>query len=526
MSRIIEADLHQQWMFPPSLDEMVSNDHPVRFIWDFVEQLDLRDLSFSCPNAASAGGKAFSARLLLRVWLYGWLLRVRTHRKLERACRNDIGLLWLTGMNPPDHNTLWRFWKKNKSSLKKVFRQSVRIAADMGLVSMVFHALDGTKIRPASSPLSAWHKEDLEKLLRQTEEAIAEMEKEIASEAPEETDCRLPDQLLNQKERREEIARRLEELKRQDKKHLLPAEPEVQMIRSGGKTAFNYNAQATVDSSHGIIVAEDVVTDVLDTAQLVPMLEEAERNLAGATNESGRPAETAADGGYSNQEQLAAANGLGHEVTVPVAKRGDLHNALHSHHFQYDAGRDCLLCPVVEDQALPYVSTTKARPGHHEARIYRCPVSDSCPYREACTQNKRGREIEVTAYRESVLEQVARHGDGRMSEAMRRRLGLVEPVFGWIKTQAGFVRFSVKGLENVRAQWSLQCTVSNLSRMIRAWQKARRQARDKGLLAGPNAPNGGHLGGRQLDGKEKSAIFDHPGEKRSSRLPSAPLQRW
>ena len=488
MSRIIDDDLSQQWMFPPSLDDMLPADHPARFVRDFVDQLDMRSLSFRMPQRTGPGAPAYSSQLLLRVWLLGWMQRVRTPRKLEAACRDSLAMIWLIGLNnAPDHNTIWRFWKHNQAALKNVFRQSVRVAASMGLVSMVLHAIDGTKIRPASSSRTALHKEDLLKLLAKMESALVEMEKEIEANQDEDFPSSLPERLQNARTRRDEIAAQLKQLDDKGLRHMLPAEPEANMIRSNNRTEFNYNAQAVVDSSHSIIVGDQVVTDVLDIAQLAPMVQEAKANLAGAegANQTGLPELVAADGGYANQEQIGEAEKLGAQVTVPVGKRGELDNKLHSHYFAHDESNDCLVCPAT-GQALAYVSTREARERHLESRVYRCPVTDQCPLGKACTKNKRGREIEVTIWRRQVLAQVEKRNDGRLKQAMRERMSLVEPVFGWLKEQLGLRRFNVRGLEKVRCQWSLACAVSNLTRMVRAWQ---------GQLRGKNAPPTTYLAG-------------------------------
>lgn len=472
MSRIIEADFSQQWVFPPSLEDLLPPDHAARFVRDFVDQLDLNELGIRTPRATSPGGSVYSPHLLLRVWLYGWLVRVRTHRKLEDACRNQLPLLWLTGMNTPDHNTLWRFWRDNKKAFRPLFRRTVTVAVNMGMVAMAFHALDGTKIRPASSQHSALHEADLKKLLQRVDEELARMEQEIADEKSA-LPCTLPGELLDVRARRAMIADELEKLHLEETKHLMPAEPEVQMIKAPGGIAFNYNAQAVADSAHGIIVAQDVVTDATDSAQLVSMLRQAEENLGG------RPAETAADGSYSDQEQIALAEQEGHQVTVPAADRGELSRELHSFHFTYDADADCLICPKTQ-QKLLYSTTRKAREGRPEAKVYRCPVTATCPFGVQCTKNKRGREVEVTPCRKSVLRQAEKHGDGRLGEAMKRRMGLIERVFAWIKEHGGFRRFSVRGLEKVRAQWSLVCAVLNLKRIYQVWKSL--QTQGSGLL--------------------------------------------
>jgi hypothetical protein len=380
-------------------------------------------------------------------------------------------MLWLTGLNAIDHTTLWRFWDKNKGCMKPLFRQTVRVAAGMGLVSMIFHAIDGTKLRPASSSRAALHAKDLEKLLLEVDALLEDMEREIAQDRDQATEQGLPQELTDARARRKEIARQLQSLNAQGKEHLLPAEPEVGMIKSGAKTDFNYNAQAVADSASGILVAEDVVTDVLDTAALAPMLEQVEQNLKGVegANETGRADDTAADAGYTSQVEIEKVHQAGWNLTVPIGNRGEMHNALHSHHFAHDTDADCLICPVTGQQ-LPFarIAKHKDRP---EGRIYRCPITKTCPLRTACTTNQRGREIEINYTRPSVLQQVQKHTDGRMGEAMRRRLGLIEPVFGWIKEQLGLRRFTVRGLQNVRAQWSLTCITYNLSKMLRHWQR-------------------------------------------------------
>ena len=158
MAQPIAPDYGQQFLLPPSLEDWVPKDHPVRFIREFVDQQDLAKLGFAMP-ISNEGRPPYAPSLLLKIWLYGYHHRLRSTRKLEAACRDQVSLLWLAGTIAPDHNSLWRFWRDNKAALRGLFKQSVQLAVKSGLVGLVLQALDGTKIQALASPQSAWNKQ-------------------------------------------------------------------------------------------------------------------------------------------------------------------------------------------------------------------------------------------------------------------------------------------------------------------------------------------------------------------------------
>jgi transposase len=279
MGHEIRADYEQIDLLPQCLEDWVPRDHPARFIREFVDALDLAALGF-VERESEEGRPPYANDLLLKVWLYGYLGRIRATRQLERACREHLSLIWLTGRHAPDHNTLWRFWAANRKALRGVFRAGVKVAAAQGLVGMICHAVDGTKIRAVASQRTMEHEEDLEKLLARVEASIAEMEKAVeAAEQEEGGEYRLPERLQQARELRTAIRESLGKMQAAGREHLHPQEPEARLMPCEGRLHPAYNAQAVADAQAGVVVAASVVNAESDNAQLVPMLEEVQANL-------------------------------------------------------------------------------------------------------------------------------------------------------------------------------------------------------------------------------------------------------
>jgi transposase len=468
MRREIRADYAQIDLFPQSLEDWVAADHPARFIREFVEALDLGELGFA-ERESEEGRPPYANDLLLKVWLYGYLARIRATREMERACREHLSLVWLTGRHAPDHNTLWRFWKENRGALRKVFRAAVKVAAEQGLIGMICHAVDGTKIRAVASRRTVEHREELEKVLARVEEELARMEAAIeAAEQEPGGDYRLPEGLREAEKLRAAIRESLGKMRQAERAHLHPQEPEARLMPCEGRTDPAYNAQAVVDAQAGIIVAEDAVTAEADNAQLVPMLDEVEANLGAVARD------TVADGGYSSGEQLAEAEGRGYEVLVAAGvetggpKRGDYNST----EFSFDEKSDEVICP--QGQRLKFEGMKRRGSPGVEVRSYRCRQYGACPVRALCSRRKDGRRIELSSQSSALLRQRAKRRDPVQQALGRRRKVMVEPVFATLKQALGFRRWTVRGLENVRAQWALLCTVLNLKKMYAHWAARRR----------------------------------------------------
>jgi transposase len=402
----------------------------------------------------------YSANLCLKLWLYGYMTRVRTTRPLERASKNDIGMLWLTGMNAPDHTTLWRFWRDNRKAIRKLLKQLLEMAVSLDMVGLVLHAVDGTKIFSQASEQEGLHREALEKKLKRLDESINEMMEETQQAAKHGSEWQMPEPLRKRQQLREKIQEQLKQLNEKDRDHLQPNDEESRVMKSRSGKKFAYNAQVVVDQKSKLIVAADVVTDESDNYQLVPMLQQVEQNL-------GQVAEnTDADAGYKVVTQLAAAEQKGYSVLVNLADPQDA--PYHASRFIYDVETDQCICPRGERLSF---QTTKPRDKvqPYEVRVYHCQNYEQCPVRWQCSSSKTGRTVQIHPDHGALVRQRAKLQDEQMRAILKQRGAIVEPVFGWSKEDMGFRRWTVRGLEKVQTQWLLLCTAMNLIRLQPVW---------------------------------------------------------
>lgn len=471
MSHQIKANYEQNFLLPPSLEDWLSADHPSRYIREFVEGLNLEDLGFKV-SSNEEGRPYYSSDLLLKVWLYGYFTKIRSSRQLEKQCKESIALIWLTGMNYPDHNTIWRFWKENKPSIKKVFKESVRIALKLDLVGMVLQALDGTKIKSYSSKRGVQKKSRLKELLKTIDESIEEMEKEVEqNEEIEEGEYKLPEAIQDKKKLKETIKEMLKEFEEVDRDNLNLKETEARIIRNEGGYSLGYNAQTVVDAKNGILVGSDVLNEENDEKCLVPMIE----NVKQTTELT--PELTLADSGYATAEQLSCAEQKGYKVLLNLTTKTNISTSpredepYHSSNFKYDEEKDVMICP--ESKELKYRKTQLSKNKRYEVREYKCENYKNCLVRWQCSKSKTGRRVKLNPYYKLIKRQQEYQQIELNKEKLRRRKTIIEPLFGIIKEAHGFRRFTVKGLENVKAQWSLMCTTINLKRMYGLWKKGK-----------------------------------------------------
>ena len=470
-----DMDREQMWLLPPTLDELLPRDHPARFVAEFVDALNREDWSELGVDIEgdSMGAPAYHPRALLSVWLYGFMTGVRSCRKLEVACRDQIPYLWLTGWQHPDHNTLWRFYKGHRQAMRKLFERTVSTAVTMELVDLAVQVVDGTKVVANASVNRSYDAAGLRGLLERLERAIADLEAQ--NEAGEDAAVvHLPEELANKEVLRDRVRQAMADLADQ-KRHsrINMTDPEARVMKGRhGSIVAGYNAQAMVSAmkteegtSGMVVTAVDVVDAANDNALLVPMMEQAEETTGT------RAPMTLADAGYFAASHVAACAHRGQQVVVSEARQRFLTAPYHKDRFTYDEQSDSFTCPQGRKLKFLRIQHTNGVP----LRLYRASgaVCQACPAFGVCTRAREtGRSLAIGPHDTVLRRHRAWRSTSAAKEAYRLRKHLVEPVFGIIKEQQGARRFLLRGLANVAAEWTMLATAFNLRTLCRVWSSS------------------------------------------------------
>jgi transposase/CRISPR/Cas system-associated exonuclease Cas4 (RecB family) len=458
------VDRGQQVMFPETVDEYVSADNPVRVIDAFVERLDLAKLGFERAIPAKEGTPGYDPRDLLKLFIYGYLNRTRSSRRLERETHRNLEVIWLMRKLRPDHKTISEFRRKHPKELKRVGREFALLCAKLKLFSAELVFVDGSKFRAVNSKDRNFTKGKLKALLTridaQIESYLADVEAQDAAEAgqPGATDSQLADKLKalqERKERYEELQKRLEE---SGETQISLTDADSRLMKSQGDMKVCFNAQIAVDAKHHLIVADDVTNEVNDEWQLAPMALAAKEALGVET------LEVAADAGYHVGTQVVEceANGITPYAPKPKSSSKNERDGLYTKEaFTYSAERDAYQCPAGQWLAQRTQTVVKGRTLSYYANWEACA---GCPLREQCTTSKQGRRIMRTP-EEERLEAMADRLKER-PELMLQRKSSVEHPYGTMKWTWDGDYFLVKGLKKVRGEFSLMTLAYNLRRVL------------------------------------------------------------
>lgn len=473
---IRDVNREQAWLLPPSLDELLSQDHPARFVSAFVDELDAGGWSEMGISLAGEplGAPAYDPQALLRVWLYGFMIGTRSSRKLEGACRDQIPFLWLTGMQWPDHNTLWRFYQGHRDEMRGLLRRTVRTAVKAGLIDLALQAVDGSKVGANAAKARTYDGEGLERLLKRAEAAIEDLEAQNSG-GEDNQPPRLPKELSQAQALRERVKAAIALTQSEEgPKQANLTDSEAGYLKSRQGFIAGYNAQAIVSpldpekaAKPGMFITGVAVTNKNDDhPHLLPMIEQAADNV-GQKDDGDRV--TLADAGYHSGSNLEECDLNRHQVLMPEAQESKRQHPYHKEHFSYNADSDSYLCPQGQELTYRNISRKKG----YEARVYRAKgtVCQGCPAFGTCTKDRHGRSIKVGPHEEILGRHRALMDTEEAKELYKLRKQLVEPVFGILKEQLRARRFLLRGLDNVRSEWALIASAFNMRSLYWVWKE-------------------------------------------------------
>jgi transposase len=465
MGRFVEgADRGQATLLPECLDDWIDEDNPVRAIDAFVDHLDLGDLGFAGVTPATTGRPAYHPAVLLKLYIYGYLNRVQSSRRLEREAGRNLELLWLLGRLAPDHKTIADFRRDNGTALKKVCARFVDLCRAMGLLTSPSVAIDGSKFKAVNNRDKNFTKAKVERRRQQLEESVARYLAQLDT-----ADRHAPTEALVIKELhlKEKLAKLQEEIAKLDahEKRML-ASPDEQisltdpdsrsMATSGrGSGVVGYNVQVAVETENHLIVAHEVTNSGSDRAQLANMAAQAKEVLQ--VNEL----EAVADRGYYNSPEILKCEQMGVTVTLPKPLTSGAKSAgrYGKQDFEYIANEDAYRCPAGKRLTYRYMREENGK----ALRAYWTNACADCALKKKCTT---GNERRISRWEhEHVLEAVQARLDANPL-AMRERRETVEHPFGTIKMRMGATHFLMKTLPRVAAEMALSVLAYNLTRVL------------------------------------------------------------
>jgi transposase len=455
-------DRSQVQLLPPCLEDYVPADSPVRFIDAFVEGLDLKELGFQRAEPADTGRPGYDPADLLKLYLYGYLNRIRSSRRLEAESRRNLELMWLLRTIHPDFKTIADFRKDNRDCFKSVFKQFNLLCRKLDLFGAELVAIDGSKFKAASNPSRCYTAEQLQELIQKIEERIeaylqqldqSDAEAEGAGTNP--TREGLEQKLQQLRERKGQYAEYIAEMTRSQRKEIFPADPES---RSQKRVGVGYNVQVAVDAKHDLIVAPEVVQAANDLGQLSGMAQAARDVLEVET------LKIVADAGYHEAMQLEQCESERLETYVPApggsSGQGKDGQAVYPKEaFTYDARRDVYRCPAGQELAKGSETVVHGKLKYYYYNLQAC---SGCQSRRDCTTGTYRRIARLA--NEAVVERQAERNH-KHPELVAQRKTIVEHVFGTLRTW-GHDTFLTRGLRSVRAEFALSAVTYNLRRAL------------------------------------------------------------
>jgi transposase len=465
MKRFVEGtDRGQSTFFPECLEDWVCEDNPVRVIDVFVDKLDLTELRFVGVDPEATGRPAFHPSVVLKLYIYGYLNRVQSSRRLEREAGRNVEVMWLTGRLAPDHKTIANFRKDNGPAIRKVCAQFVALCREIGLLTKASVAIDGSKFKAVNNRDKNFTRAKMERRLAQIEESVARYLSQLDTADLQEPSEALTAKTAHLKEKLAKLAVEMQRLKVIEKAMLASPDQQISltdpdsrsMATSGrGSGVVGYNVQVAVDTEHHLIVTHEVTNTGTDRSQLAKMALQA-KDVLHADH-----LDAVADRGYFNSTEILACEQADITVTLPkpMTSGAKADGRFGKQDFVYLPTEDVYRCPAGEKLTYRYTNEEDGK----TLRRYWTTACPRCPLKTQCTTAPLRR---ITRWeQEHVLEAVQQRLDEN-PQAMRQRRETVEHPFGTLKMRMGATHFLMKRLPKVATEMALHVLAYNLTRVM------------------------------------------------------------
>lgn len=469
----------QLCLFEEKLDNMIPEEHIVRFIDLYVDKLDLINLEINTNDKAK--GLGYAPSLYLKIYIYSYLNKIRSTRKIERECKRNLELIWLSKQLAPDHWSISNFRKLNRKALRNIFREFLKFCYKLELLSFDCVAVDGTKMRTQNSMSNIYKKEEIDKVLKKVEQKIEEYLVELELNDKKEQDeyeflnKNIPEKLKRLEKHKDklefikEIFKRNPELER-----YFANDPDSNFQKDNGRYIVGYNCQTAVDEKNKLIIASDVTNENNDLHQLNNMKDKI--NETKSEIEVDKKSICVADAGYHSEVEIVEAvkdekvdlyiphpkdvktkEKQGREKKNKIPAKG-----YEKENFIYDKKKNIFICP--KEQVLKQIGNGSIKNGIKKIR-YQGNCRD-CNVYNLCTTNVRGRTIVISENFEKMEEFREKVKSDLGKKIVRKRKELCEHPFGTIKRSFGYTYFLQKGIEKVKAEFSFIAFIYNFKRVI------------------------------------------------------------
>ena len=462
MTHILGHDRCQLLLLPEAVDDYVGAENPVRFIDAFVDGLDLAALGFIGTVPKATGRPGYAPADLLKLYIYVYLNRVRSSRRLEAETHRNIEVIWLLRHLKPDFKTIADFRRDNRAAFRAVFREFVLLCRQLGLFGRELLAVDGTRIKAVNNKDRNFTRASLRQYIDAADKRLADYLRRLDESDVAEGGTGGGSRVHNLSEKieairgkRDRLRALLTELERTGESQISLTDPDSRAMAGHTRVAVGYNVQLAVDAKHKLIAEQEVTNQVVDMGLLKQTAEPA-RAILGVER-----IDVVADRGYFKIEDIEACDKAGLTPHVPKPQRGPAvrNGFFRKDEFRYDPDRNVYVCPAGKTLSPHHVGKSRDLKKIDYSNPAACPT---CPLRARCTTNvRRVSRLE----NEAVLDQMAARLKAR-PELLDRRRETVEHPFGSIKQWMNQGAFLMRGLDNVRGEFSLTALVYNLRRAL------------------------------------------------------------